>query len=284
MAGMGKLLRGIIWAVVILIGACSAVVLYLFLFQSRYIYFPEPDMLAEPSSIDLPFENITLETADGLKLFGWFIPSQEDRSVVLFCHGNAGNISHRLASIQIFHRLGLNVFIFDYRGYGLSEGNITEAGIYRDAEAAWHYLVEERKFAPERVIIFGRSLGGAVASWLARQTKPGALILESSFTSLAAMARSAYPYLPAKLILRPKFNTAGNLDRISCPTLIIHSRQDEIIPFSHGVNLFAIAKGPKEFLEINGGHNEGFITSGEGYTAGMKKFLFKYAGIEPRSS
>jgi fermentation-respiration switch protein FrsA (DUF1100 family) len=281
MLGIGKLLRGIIWAVVFLVGAGITVVLYFFLFQSRYIYFPEPDILAEPSSIGLPFENITLETADGLKLSGWFIPGREDSGVVLFCHGNAGNISHRLASIQIFHRLGLNVFIFAYRGYGLSKGKITEPGIYRDAEAAWHYLVEERKFASGRIIIFGRSLGGAVASRLARQTKPGALILESSFTSLAAMARSVYPYLPTKLILRPKFNTAENLDRISCPILIIHSRQDEIIPFSHGVNLFALAREPKEFLEISGGHNECFITSGEGYTAGLKKFLSTYAGVEP---
>ncbi len=267
----------IIWIVVVIAGVYVAFAGFLFIFQSNYVYYPERILSNDPSSIGLSFETISFEASDGVKLSGWFIPSDNDRGVVLFCHGNAGNISHRLESIQILHQLGLAVFIFDYRGYGQSEGKPSESGTYKDAEAAWQYLVEERKVSPDRIIIFGRSLGGAVAAWLAQSRTPSALILESTFTSIPDVAAKLYPYLPIRLLVRFKYDTAGHLDKVSCPVLVVHSREDEIMPFSHGQQLFERAMEPKTFLEISGSHNEGFITSGKRYQEGLNTFISEHA-------
>lgn len=179
----------------------------------------------------------------------------------------------------MFHRLRLDIFIFDYRGYGQSEGKPAEQGTYKDAEAAWRYLIEERQMNPNEVVVFGRSLGGAVASWLAQSYTPGALILESTFTSLRDIAATLYPYLPVRLLLRFEYDTAKYLGRVNCPVLIVHSRDDEIMPFSHGQRLFEMAKEPKTFLQITGTHNEGFITSGKRYEQGLNAFISEY--LEP---
>jgi len=267
----------IIWIVIIIAGVYVAFAGFLFIFQSSYVYYPERILSTEPGSIGLSFENVSFETTDGLKLSGWFIPCEGARGVILFCHGNAGNISHRLDSIQIFHQLGLDVFIFDYRGYGQSGGKPSESGTYRDADAAWRYLVEERRVNPNKIIIFGRSLGGAVAAWQARSHTPGALILESTFTSVPDIAAKLYPYLPVKLMSRFKYDTEGYLEGVNCPVLIVHSRDDEMMPFRHGQRLFEVAKEPKEFLEISGSHNEGFITSGKRYNDGLNAFISEYA-------
>ena len=215
-----------LWIVIVL--ACVYLIFAgsFFFLQSRYIYFPDKVLVTDPSSIGIDFEAVHFETEDGVKLFGWFVPGKSAKGVILFCHGNAGNISHRLDSIQIFHRLGLDVFIFDYRGYGKSEGKPTELGTYRDAEAAWQYLVEQRQLNPDKVIVFGRSLGASVASLLAQNRAPGALILESAFTSLPDIAANLYPYLPVKLLLRFEYNTAKYMKEADCPTLIVHSRND----------------------------------------------------------
>jgi len=270
-----------IWIVVIIAGVYIIFTGFLFIFQSHYVYYPERVLLADPGSIGLDFESVDFETADGVKLCGWYIPSKTARAVVLFCHGNAGNISHRLESIQIFHRLGLDVFIFDYRGYGQSEGKPTEHGTYQDAEAAWRYLVETHQVNPSQVVFFGRSLGGAVASWLAQSHRPRALILESTFTSVPDIAATLYPYLPVRFLSRFQYGTAEYLGRIECPVLIVHSRDDEIMPFSHGRQLFEMAREPKEFLEISGTHNEGFITSGKHYEQGLDAFILEH--VEPKS-
>jgi len=262
-----------IWIVITIAGVYLAFAGFLFIFQSHYIYYPERVLSVTPHSIGLQFESVSFETTDGVQLSGWFVPSESARGVILFCHGNAGNISHRLDSIQIFHQLGLDVFIFDYRGYGQSEGKPTEQGTYKDAEAAWRYLIEERQVKPNEVIIFGRSLGGAVASWLAQSHTPGGLILESTFTSLPDIAAGLYPYLPVRLLLRFEYNTAEYLGRVDCPVLIVHSRDDEIMPFNHGQQLFESAKEPKKFLEITGTHNNGFITSGKRYEDGLHTFI-----------
>ena len=265
-----------VWIVIIVIGVYIIFAGFLFISQSRYVYYPERVLSADPSHIGLPFENISFETKDRLRLSGWFIPKESARGVLLFCHGNAGNIGHRLESIQLFHRLGLDIFVFDYRGYGQSEGKPTEKGTYEDAEAAWRYLVEERQVDPDKIVVFGRSLGGAIASWLASRHTPGALILESTFTSLPDIATTLYPYFPVRLMLRFKYDTAEYLTEVNCPTLIIHSRNDEIMPFIHGQRLFEIAPEPKRFLELTGTHNEGFITSGAQYEEGLNTFIHQY--------
>ena len=269
-----------IWIVIIIAGAYIAFVSFLFVFQSHYVYYPEHVLSADPGDIGLNFDSVSFETKDGVKLSGWFVPSEGARGMILFCHGNGGNISHRLESIQILHQLGLDVFIFDYRGYGQSEGKPTEQGTYQDAEAAWQYLTEERQVNPNEVIIFGRSLGGAVAAWLAQSNTPGALILESTFTSLPDIAGKLYPYVPVRLLLRFHYNTAEYLGRVNCPVLIVHSRNDEIMPFGHGRRLFEMAKEPKEFLEITGTHNEGFITSGKRYAEDLHAFITEYIKLK----
>jgi len=245
------------------------------------VYFPIRTLSTDPSSIGLRFEDVYLETEDGVTLHGWFIPHDGARGVILFCHGNAGNISHRLDSIRVFHRLGLDVFIFDYRGYGQSEGRPTERGTYEDAEAAWRYLIEEHQVLPSEVIVFGRSIGGAVGAWLAQNHKPRLLILESTFTSLRDVAAKLYPFFPVKRLLRFEYSTVEYLGGVNCPVLIIHSRNDEIMPFTQGQQLFEVAREPKTFLEISGTHNEGFITSGRDYEEGLDAFLSGY--LEHRS-
>jgi len=263
----------IIWIVIIIIGAYIIFAGFLFIFQSRYIYYPERGLSGDPGSIGLRFENVSFETADKVRLHGWFIPGETTSGILLFCHGNGGNISHRMESLQIFHRLGLDIFIFDYRGYGQSEGKPSERGTYDDAAAAWRYLIEERQAAPGEIIVFGRSLGGAIASWLAQSYTPGALVLESTFTSISDVAAKQYPYLPVRWLSRFKYGTAEYLAKVNCPVLIVHSRDDELLSFNHGWRLFEIAKGPKEFLEITGAHNDGFITSGERYEEGLNTFI-----------
>ncbi len=260
------------FAIILYIGLVTS----LFIFQDRLIYFPIRHISATPADIGLTYEPVWLETADGVKLSGWYVPAKEARGVVLFFHGNAGNISHRLDSIGTFHRLGLSVFIIDYRGYGQSEGKTSEQGTYLDAEAAWRYLVEDQQIPADEIILFGRSLGGAVAAWLAQKHTPGLLILESSFTSVPDVAAKHYPFFPVRLLARFKYNTLERLPEINCPVLVVHSPDDEIIPYSHGEQLFAAAQEPKDFLNLSGGHNEGVFIMGKRYEAGLDAFITKH--------
>jgi len=244
--------------------------------QGSLLYYPMGEILHTPADIGLDFDELTVKTRDGVVLFGWYIPARQERGVVLFCHGNAGNISHRLDSIRIFHDLGLTVCIFDYRGYGKSKGSPTESGTYLDAEAIWDYLIMVKRVPQEKIILFGRSLGSAVAAHLTLTHHAGALIIESGFTSVPDLGEKYFPYLPIRLLSRFRYATIEKIDRIHVPKLFIHSPRDEIIPYSHGVALFGKAAEPKEFLRIMGGHNEGFLLSGETYTTGLDAFISKY--------
>jgi fermentation-respiration switch protein FrsA (DUF1100 family) len=246
---------------------------FLFFIQSRLIYFPTSEIVATPDQIGLSYKSVSFKAPDGVKLSGWFIPADSPRGVVMFCHGNAGNISHRLESIEIFHGLRLSTFIFDYRGYGASEGIPSEEGSYLDAKGAWNYLIEHEGLGPSDIILFGRSLGGAVAAWLARQYLPKALIIESTFTSAPDLAGELYFYLPTKFLCKYKYNALDAIRKVQCPVLIVHSQEDRIVPFRHGRKLFDAANDPKVFLEISGSHNEGFITSSSVYINGLKAFL-----------
>lgn len=267
----------ILWNLLLIGGAIYfGFALLLFLFQTRLVYLPNipgRELSATPEHIGLDYESVSITTKDGVRLHGWLIPAGQPRGSLLFFHGNAGNISHRLDSLAIFNELGLDTLIFDYRGYGRSQGAPSEQGIYKDAEAALAYLIQERGIAQQDIIYFGRSLGGAVAAWLAARHPPGALILESSFTSAPAMAAELYPWYPARLLTRIDYNTLENIRKVSSPVLIIHSRNDEIIPFSHGQRLFEAANQPKQFLEIQGDHNAGFLISRDRYESGIDAFL-----------
>ena len=267
-----------IWFVIGALGLLLIFAGFLYIIQSRYVYYPERAILDDPGSIGLFFENVSFSTSDGVKLWGWFVPGEIGHGTILFCHGNGGNISSNLDLIQLFYGLGLNVFIFDYRGYGHSEGKPSEKGTYNDVEAAWRYLIEERKIKPNAIIPFGWSLGGAIVSWLAQKHVPGALILQSAFTSIPDIATEKHPFIPVKSFLRFKYNTADFLSRVNCPVLIAHSRDDDIIPFRHGLRLYEQAKEPKAFLEITGTHNEGFIT--KHYEEELSTFIAKWLNQE----
>ena len=260
--------------------AYGGFVLLLYFTQSQMVFFPGTgrEIIAAPDRIGLSYDDISLETADGLSLHAWFVPADKPRGAVLFMHGNAGNISHRLDSLQMFHRLGYSTLIFDYRGYGKSDGKPTEQGTYRDAEAAWQYLTSERRFPPCRIILFGESMGGAVAAWLAAQKTPAALVIASGFTSVPDLAQDLYPFIPARRLARIHFNTREHLLRVNAPVLIAHSPEDDIVPYRHGLALYAASNSPRQFLELAGGHNDGFIFMREAWIATLDDFLDRYAG------
>lgn len=255
--------------------------LALYLFQGKMVFLsnlPGRTLTGSPGNIGLEYEDISLTTIDDERLHGWYVPAINSRGVVLFFHGNAGNISHRLDSIEIFHQLGLDTLIIDYRGYGQSTGKTSEQGTYLDAQAAWSYLVNERGIPVDRVIVFGRSLGGAIGAWLGSQHTPAAVIIESSFSSGVDMARRLYPFLPVRLITRLRYPVVEFASRLNCPVLVVHSRNDEIIPFEMGQTIYSAVKQRRSFLELRGDHNNGFFISRHDYVAGLKDFIESVLG------
>jgi fermentation-respiration switch protein FrsA (DUF1100 family) len=255
--------------------------LLLYLFQDKMVFLanmPGRALTASPGDIGLEYENVHVTTSDDERLHGWYVPALNPRGVVLFFHGNAGNISHRLDSIAIFHQLGLDTLIIDYRGYGQSTGKPSEQGTYLDAQAAWDYLRGERGVSAGEIIIFGRSLGGAVAAWLGSQHRPAAVIIESSFSSGVDMARRLYPFLPVRLITRLRYPVAEYASQLDCPVLVVHSRDDEIIPFEMGRTIYAAVRNNRAFLELRGDHNSGFFISRREYAAGLDDFIASVLG------
>jgi len=259
----------------IVAGSYLLLVGFVYLTQSSLLYLPGMpgrQLGATPKGIGLDYEDVSLDTSDGVRIHGWFVPGRLKRTLLYF-HGNAGNISHRLHSIRQFHDLGLSVFIIDYRGYGQSEGSPSEDGLYRDGEAAWQYLTEVRGILAEDIVVFGRSLGASVAAWLAAERSPGTLILDSAFTSVPDIGQDVYPWLPVRLLSRFQHATKVDVTKASCPVLVVHSRNDEIIPFHHGEAIFNVANEPKTFLELRGGHNDAHFTSATAYLDGLESFL-----------
>lgn len=224
---------------------------------SAFLYFPDKEIRATPEQLGLPSQWVFFEAQDGVRLSAWYVPKEEARGVILFFHGNGGNVSHYLQSVALFNRLGFSSFILDYRGYGKSGGTPSERGIYLDAEASWQYLVRSMDIPPDRIVVYGRSLGGAVAAWLARKHAPRMLVLESAFTSLRDVAADLYPWAPTRLLVGDMYRTEAFLQEVRCPVLVIHSPDDEIVPYAHGLRLFERANPPKRFLEIRGRHNTG---------------------------
>ncbi len=271
-------MANIIWSVTIFAaGMYGALCLYLFLMQARLIYYPNipsRNLTASPKDIGLAYESVSMVTSDGVTIHGWFVPARQERGTLLFFHGNAGNISHRLDSLKIFHDLGLSTLIIDYRGYGRSQGSISEQGTYLDAEAAWNYLTETRKIPAQEIVVFGRSLGAAIAAYIAAEQKPAALDTRISLYFCAGYGcPKLYPVFPVRMLSRFQYNTEKALQSVSSPVLIIHSPDDEIIPYENGQKLFNSAREPKKFLEIQGGHNEGFLVSGQAYGDGISNFI-----------
>lgn len=266
--------------------------IFVMAFEDKFIYFPTkyPDGFWQVDStpsreaeIVPKIEDCYFTTNDGLRLHGWYCtPHRKVRGslecvpaekVLLWFHGNAGNISYRYDMIRAMMTLPVQVFIIDYRGYGKSEGKPTEQGLYLDARAAWNYVVSERALTPERIIIFGKSLGGVPAIDLASQVEPAGLIVQSSFTSAEDMAAAVVPFLP-RILLRTKMNSIGKIGLVRCPKLFIHSRADEVVPYKLGRRLYEAAPEPKEFYEVKGSaHNSTYIVGGKAYFDSLRRFI-----------
>lgn len=273
--GCSKILNAMLKFILVIIASYVLLIAVVYLMQGRMLYLPNVAgraLTMTPKDAGMDYQDVSIDTADGVTLHGWFIAGQTSQ-VLLFFHGNAGNISHRLASIQQFHDLGLSVLIIDYRGYGQSSGTTSEKGIYRDAEAAWRYLTEDRSISASNIVIFGRSLGGSAASWLAARHQPLALIVESSFTSVPDVAQEIYPWLPVRWLSTLSHATGDYVRDVHCPILVVHSREDDIIPFHHGEDIFASANEPRTLLVLRGTHNDAFLLDESTYIEGLRAFL-----------
>ena len=244
------------------------------LIDKRFIFFPERELQSDPSRWGLEYEEVHFPAADGVKLHGWYVPGNKDVTWIWF-HGNAGNISDRLENLTLLNsRLGVNIFLFDYRGYGLSEGTISEEGTYRDAQGALDYVRSREGIDTGNILYFGRSLGSAVAVWLATQQQPYGLVLESPFASIRDMAQLVHPRLPLYLLVRTKYDSLSRIGRVSAPVLVIHGDKDETIPLSQAQKLYDAAQDPKQLYIIPGAdHNNTYLVGGESYFRVLDDFM-----------
>ena len=232
---------------------------YVRLVEKKSLFIPFRSLAGTPKTQGLVYQDLSIETPDHQKINAWFIPYDNAKWTIFYLHGNGGNLSHRLPQIAFFHELELNVFIIDYRGYGASSGSPSEKGFYVDALAAYEYLTKALNVLPEHIIVFGESLGAAVAIDLAAKKEVKALILEGAFTSTAEIARRYYKIFPT-FLLESRFDSLSKIHNITAPKLFIHSVNDEVVPFDLGKKLFQVAALPKDFFEIHGGHNDCFIS------------------------
>jgi len=247
----------------------------IYLFQGRIVFRPSSESLCDPGDAGLAFEDCRFKAKDGVELRGWFIAAEKPLCCVILCGGNAGNMSYYLETALDFNEIGCSLLLFNYRGYGPGGGPFpSEEGVCLDAEAAWDYLVKERGTPPESIAVVGRSLGGGVACELAMRRELKALVLESTFKSIPAMAAELYPFYPSKLLAKINFDNISKAPRVKCPTLVVHSPFDELIPYRHGKALFkALGCQPKRFLTLSGPHNECYFCAEGVYKAGLKSFL-----------
>lgn len=247
-------------------------------FADRLVYFPSREHDGgTPALLGLAYEDVALRAADGVRLHAWFVRVAGARRTLLLLHGNAGNISHRLDKLAVFAGLGVDVLMLDYRGYGRSEGAPDEPGTYRDAAAAHAWLVA-RGVSPANLIVYGESLGGPIAVDLAARHAVGGVVLESAPSSIIGVARHHYPLLPVGLFLSLRYDALARIHRVHAPLLLLHSTEDEIVPFSMAEELYAAAHRPKRLVRLRGGHNDCFVVSAERYQAALRDFLRRPPG------
>jgi len=265
----------VIW-LYILAGICMAGIggfYYFRHFEMSHIYHPVREISSTPQDIGLEYEDVYFQTSDQIKLHGWFIPFPDSKVTLLVFHGNYGNISQRLEQLKFLHKMGVNIFIFDYRGYGKSKGSVSEEGTYEDSLAAWNYLRSRKDINPYKIILFGRSLGGALAIDLAAKVRSLGLCIESTFTSIPDIGKELYPYNPINLFASIRYDSISKMGNIHCPVMICHSKQDDMIPFSHAERLFSAAHSPKEFYMLKGMHKDGGEITGDSYQKALQQFI-----------
>jgi fermentation-respiration switch protein FrsA (DUF1100 family) len=260
---------------VLLLSGLAVFIIMLRWFEHSQVFHPDRALDATGAELGRPFENVFFNTSDGVALNGWFYPAKTNSPrrglAILVCHGNAGNISHRLALCQALLETGVNVFLFDYRGYGRSGGHPTEEGTYRDAQAAYHWL-RQKGFTARSIVAYGESLGGGVAAELATREQVGAIILQSTFSSIPELGTDIFPWLPVRWIAKIRYETARKLPRLRIPVLVMHSREDRLINFRHCERNFAAANEPKLLCELSGDHNDA-LTQRDRFVPAVERLL-----------
>jgi len=264
-----------VWRVLRLVLLFYALFLgFVLFFEEKMIFFPSPyDACEYGEKTSVPIEDVFFSTSDQKRIHAWFSPSDSKAPTLLWFHGNAGNIAHRIDQLQVLHEGGFNVFAVDFRGYGRSEGSPNESGTYRDAVAAYDALAARKDIDPRRIVAFGQSLGAAVALDLALQRACERVVLEAPFTSVPAMASTAYPIPGVSYMVRTKYDNLSKVAHLALPLLVIHGDRDEIIPFAMGKAVHAAAAGPKEFWEVPGAHhNDVYLVAGREYVRRLRRF------------
>jgi fermentation-respiration switch protein FrsA (DUF1100 family) len=257
--------------ILVIVYVLTGVLLY---FAQPFItYFPSKKIFSTPAQIGLKFEQVNLVTSDNVRISAWYVPAANSEYTVIYCHGNGGNLSYYLNIVAFLNGLNLNCLAFDYRGYGDSEGKPTEEGTYLDAEAAYNWLVNDKNISPDKIIIFGWSLGGSIAAHLAAKADCAALVLDSAFTNYADIAQKHFFFLPVKLFAKYNYSTIDYVKSVHCPVMVIHSRDDEIAPFRFGRKLFEEAGEPKKFVETASRHNDAFAENFGIYKKAWQEFL-----------
>jgi len=280
---VGKVLTGALVLAAVVAAAVVALLALAYFRQESLVFFPDRHLRFTPADLGMIFEDVRLETSDGVTVAAWWIPRPNGRGALIFCHGNAGNMGDRVGKLRLFHDLGLSVLALEYRGYGASQGRPSEQGTARDMDAAVAHLRDARGIPLDRTVFYGESLGGAVAIEAATRWLPAALVAESTFTSARAMARHHYPFVPPALV-RVRYDSLSRVRGLTCPKLFLHGPADTIVPFGMGEELFRAAPEPKRFATLVGDHNSGGILESPEACRALAALLREVLGQPPATA
>jgi len=243
---------------------------------NKFVYRPEATFAAEdftPATLGLAYEEVSIKTGDNLLLSAWYFPADNATHLLMYCHGNAGDIRDWSHAMPPFLQMGCSILLFDYRGYGQSQGKPSEEGLYLDGEAVWGWVAERAEKEGLTAVSLGKSLGSAVAIHVAAQMPPAALILDSAFTSMREIALTVTPWLPDAM-LPELYESLKIVPKLTCPTLVLHGSDDTLVPLAHGQALYDTMTCPKTLMIIDDAdHNN--LSSSPQYDAAIRAFLSK---------
>ncbi len=271
-----------LFSFLLLVGVIWVVWNFSHIIDRVFVFYPDRRLVATPARAGLDYKDLWIDTPDGERLHGWLVEAGPGAPLLIFFHGNAGNIGDRVDNVARLVEVGISVLIFDYRGYGRSTGRPTEEGVYTDGRAVYRFALESLGYSPGDVVLFGRSLGTAVAAHVASKAVVAGVILESAFTSLKDLAWIHYPFIPGKFLVKGKFNVVEMVRGIRAPLLVIHGDRDGLVPMKLGERVYRVAPEPKEFYVIHGaGHNDTDVVGGRPYFERLRSFVYRVTGREP---